>query len=99
MAERDDALGPFIVWQDSGVEGWGPTSYDTIKEALLAPKYASRWVLTKTVDFEVVEAMADLPLPAAPAFEPNWLSPWARGSGQFLTPIHTATVFNAGEPA
>lgn len=37
-----------------GYEGWKPTSYDTAKEALTAPRY-NRFILTKPLVFEVVE--------------------------------------------
>jgi hypothetical protein len=56
MASDDPATnGPFIVWQDYGYEGWAPTSYATLKEALEAHRYQSEFVITKRVEFDVVE--------------------------------------------
>ena len=57
-----DTAGPFIVWENHGYEGWLPTSYQTLKEALLGHKYASECVITKTVDYVVEE----LPLAGYP---------------------------------
>lgn len=52
---RWDAKGPYIVWSDGGLEGWAPRSYDTIKEALSDSHWASNFIITKVVDFEVIE--------------------------------------------
>jgi hypothetical protein len=51
-----DTKGPYIVWQDWGYDGWSPTSYNTLKDALSASRMTSRFVLTKVVDVDVVEA-------------------------------------------
>jgi hypothetical protein len=51
----DETRGPFVVWQNYGCEGWAPTSYETLKEALLAHRYQTEWVVTKLVKFEVTE--------------------------------------------
>jgi hypothetical protein len=34
MREPSDVAGPIIVWRDYGCEGWQPTSYPTLAEAL-----------------------------------------------------------------
>lgn len=54
MSRRDDISGPYIVWEDFGLEGWKPVSYDTAKEALTDTRY-QRFILTKALVFEVVE--------------------------------------------
>lgn len=46
--------GPYVVWQNYGCEGWHPSSYSDISDALLATKY-NDFVITKIVKFEVVE--------------------------------------------
>lgn len=48
-------LGPVIVWENNGYEGWHPTSFETVKEALLAQRYNSEFVITRAVVFDVVE--------------------------------------------
>lgn len=50
-----DNKGPFIVWTDYGCEGWHPTSYATLKEAVSAPRYNSRVTITRLVEFDVSE--------------------------------------------
>jgi hypothetical protein len=51
---EDETAGPFIVWSDMGYDGWHPTSYKTIEEAVLRlqsdgyPK-----VLTRPLKYEV----------------------------------------------
>lgn len=51
-----DVAGPYIVWIDYGCEGWLPTSYPTLKEALLADKYGSKFVVTRgAIDFDAIE--------------------------------------------
>lgn len=47
--------GPYIVWEDGGCEGWSPKSYPTLKEALEGHRYATEWVVTKRVSYEVTE--------------------------------------------
>lgn len=46
--------GPYIVWQNYGTDGWSPTEFSTLKEALMATKYVS-FVVTKLVEFDVIE--------------------------------------------
>lgn len=56
MSKQDNiTCGPIILWQDYGCEGWKPTSFDTIKEALEYNKYQSNWKITRTVSFDVIE--------------------------------------------
>lgn len=50
-----DTLGPYIVWENYGCEGWQPKSYPTLKEAIAAHKYQSEFVVTKAVVWEVTE--------------------------------------------
>jgi hypothetical protein len=56
MSTNYSVEGPIIVWEDLGCEGWSPTSFPTIKAALQATHYASGWIITKTVQYTVVEA-------------------------------------------
>jgi hypothetical protein len=53
----DDLIGPgpYIVWENYGNEGWHPKSYENIKTALVAQRFNSQFVVTKLVDYEVVE--------------------------------------------
>jgi hypothetical protein len=37
----------YIVWVDYGYEGWKPTGYLTLKEAILHERYSSDAVITK----------------------------------------------------
>lgn len=50
-----DAKGPYVVWTNCGYDGWNPKSYKTLKEALKGERYSSAFVVTKVVEFEVVE--------------------------------------------
>lgn len=48
--------GPIIVWLNYGAyEGWRPTSYNTIKEALEGERYNSEFVITKLAQYTVVD--------------------------------------------
>jgi len=58
MSDRASAAaGPYIVWVDNGAyEGWSPTSFVSLKEAVLFNEtYGSPFVITKVVDVEVSE--------------------------------------------
>jgi hypothetical protein len=55
MAESDSTSGPIILWVDYGYEGWRPQSFDTIKEALEAEKYMSKYIITRIVQYDVQE--------------------------------------------
>lgn len=50
---RDETRGPFIVWENYGYEGWQPKSYETLKEAILAERYHTEFVITRPVNFDV----------------------------------------------
>lgn len=54
MSEPDRA-GPYIVWANYGYEGWQPKSFKTLKEALLSERYGYEIVVTKLVEYEVIE--------------------------------------------
>lgn len=51
----EDVKGPYILWRDYGYEGWKPTNFNSIKEALEAPRYESNFVITKVCEYEVKE--------------------------------------------
>ena len=58
MGDRKGEVdGPYIVWVDGGAyEGWRPTSFVSLKEAVLFNEtYGSPFVITKIVDVEVSE--------------------------------------------
>ena len=54
-----DTQGPIILWLDYGYEGWKPTSFATVKDALLADRYGSKFVITRVIEFEVEETNAE----------------------------------------
>ncbi len=54
MSEFIDAGGPYILWTAEGGH-WVPKSFNTIKEALEADRYTSQYILTKLVNYKVVE--------------------------------------------
>lgn len=46
----------YILWIDYGYEGWKPTGFDTLKEALEHEKYTSNWIITNgKLDYQVLE--------------------------------------------
>ena len=51
----DDESGPFIVWENVGYEGWHPKSYQTLKDAVSDKRYQLTFVITKRVEYEVLE--------------------------------------------
>lgn len=53
-ALKPQAGGPVTVWCDYG-EGWEPSEYPTLKEALLADHGTAQIRITRNVDFEPVE--------------------------------------------
>lgn len=55
MSSNDDVKGPFILWLDFGYEGWKPQSFNSLDEAIKADKFMSEWIITKPVDFKVIE--------------------------------------------
>lgn len=54
MSEDDDIKGPVILWLKHAYD-WSPTSFDTVREALEADNYGNPFIITKRVDYEVVE--------------------------------------------
>jgi hypothetical protein len=50
-------VGPIIVWENYGYEGWQPRSFATIKEALETHRYNSEYVITRCVSYEVRETL------------------------------------------
>jgi len=59
MPKRDDTSGPYIRWLDYGAyEGWKPTSYDTLIEALTDINYGNNFTITKLCKFKI-EDMTD----------------------------------------
>ncbi len=54
-SKETNVAGPYILWIDNGYKGWTPASFATLTEALQGATYGSPWVITKVVDFEVVE--------------------------------------------
>ena len=55
MSTLENAKGPYIVWENNYCEGWQPTSFNTILEALEKQKYSIEWLITKTISYEVKE--------------------------------------------
>lgn len=55
IIRHDNAEGPYVVWQNYGCEGWKPTSYTSLREAVLDQKYQSEFVVTKIVEFRILE--------------------------------------------
>jgi hypothetical protein len=55
MSYNPTAEGPIIVWCDYGCEGWLPSSYPTLTDALLAYRSSTTFVLTRLVEYEVVD--------------------------------------------
>lgn len=51
----EDLIGPYIVWEYYGYEGWHPKSYPNLASALTAQRFNSEWEITKKVIFEVKE--------------------------------------------
>ena len=47
--------GPYILWQDFGYEGWRGQRFKTLKEALMAERYQSDWMITRDINWEPVE--------------------------------------------
>jgi len=55
VAENDTTSGPIIRWTDYGCEGWKPDSFDTVKEALERARYGNSILITRLVQYEVIE--------------------------------------------
>lgn len=54
MSTIEDAKGPYVVWLNYGYEGWSPTSYNSLKEALEIEK-SYEYVITKKCEYEIRE--------------------------------------------
>jgi hypothetical protein len=48
-----DPTGPFVVWQNYGYDGWQPRSFQTLREAVLADRHGTEFVVTRIVEFEI----------------------------------------------
>ena len=55
---KEDLIGPYIVWEYYGYEGWHPKSYPDLKSALEAQRFNSEFEVTKKVEYEVKETNA-----------------------------------------
>lgn len=55
MSNSEDVIGPYIVWENLGVEGWHPKSYPDLATALTAPRYCSEWEITKKINMKVLD--------------------------------------------
>lgn len=53
MTLPTDVLGPYIVWENYGVEGWHPKSYKTLAEALCSPRSCCEWEITRKAEFSI----------------------------------------------
>lgn len=49
------AEGPYIVWEDLGYEGYHPRSFKTLQAAVSSDHFGDSTVITKLVQFDVVE--------------------------------------------
>jgi hypothetical protein len=45
----------YIVWVNYGCEGWSPSFYDTLEEAIKHESYGMDKIITTEVKFEIVE--------------------------------------------
>lgn len=59
MAVQFEPTEPIIIWVNYGVEGWKPKSYPSLRQALVDTRYSSDFVVTRLVQFDVVEVCAD----------------------------------------
>jgi hypothetical protein len=51
--------GPYTVWTDHGYDGWSPTDYETLDEAIAHESYGSEKHISKPVKFTVVDQETD----------------------------------------
>jgi hypothetical protein len=54
QSDDKDIVGPIILWVDYGYEGWKPTSFQSIEDALKS-EYYGNWIITRRVDWKVTE--------------------------------------------
>lgn len=52
---HDELAGPYIRWTCYGYDGWQPSSYPTLEAALTAERNGQKIIVTKRVEYEVVE--------------------------------------------
>lgn len=55
MSDPARTAGPYIRWQDYGTDGWQPDSFPMIEAALRAENNGNAFVITKRVNYRVVE--------------------------------------------
>lgn len=55
MSDPNDLIGPYIVWENYEHEGWHPKSYSSLHSAITAQRYNSKWIITKTISYEIKE--------------------------------------------
>ena len=48
-------MNKYIVWVNYGCEGWSPSFYDTLEEAIKHESYGMDKIITTEVKFEIVE--------------------------------------------
>ena len=48
-------MNKYIVWVNYGCEGWSPSFYDTLEEAIKSASYERDRIITTEVKFDVVE--------------------------------------------
>ncbi len=57
--ERDGELkklkeSNYILWQDYGYDGWSPTPFDTLQEALESQKITYNWIITEPSTYTII---------------------------------------------
>jgi hypothetical protein len=48
-------MNKYIVWVRNGCDGWSPTEYITLEEAIHHESYGSEKIITKEVRYEIKE--------------------------------------------
>jgi len=55
--EEDELKRKYILWLDYGHEGWSPTGFNSLTDAIEAPKYGQQFVITSgKIDYKVIES-------------------------------------------
>lgn len=52
----------YILWQDYGYEGWHPTVFDTLEQALETQKYYNDWIITEPSHYTIISKKKYAPL-------------------------------------
>lgn len=52
---KKETLFPYIVWSDGGYDGWYPTGYNTLDEALKHESYGAEKIITKPCFYKIQE--------------------------------------------